>query len=82
MSEYLDEVMRSLVLILHKRSRYVKTGKDGDKDKNKNIKLVFLHIDDKKLLEKYKIIFSKIEDSKISELDNLPVYDDRYIKLN
>ena len=82
MSEYLDEVMRSLVLILRKRSRYVKTGKDGDKDKNKNIKLVFLHIDDKKLLEKYKIIFSKIEDSKISELDNLPVYDDRYIKLN
>ena len=82
MSEYLDEVMRSLVLILPKRSRYVKTGKDGDKDKNKNIKLVFLHIDDKTLLEKYKIISSKIEDSKISELDNLPVYDDRYIKLN
>ena len=82
MADYLDEVMRPLVLILPKRSRYFKTGKDGDKDKNKNIKLVFLHIDDKKLLEKYKTISSKIEDSKISELDNLPVYDDRYIKLN
>ena len=36
--------------------------------------------DDEKLLEKYKAIWTKIEDLKNIELNALPVYDDRYIK--
>ena len=38
------------------------------------------HIDDEKLLEKYKATWTKIEDLKDIELDALPVYDNRYIK--
>ena len=37
-------------------------------------------IDDEKLLEKYKAIWTKIEDLKNIELDALPVHDNRYIK--
>ena len=37
-------------------------------------------IDDDKLLEKYKTIWTKNKDLKIIELNALPVYDDRYIK--
>ena len=37
-------------------------------------------IGDEKQLEKYKAIYTKIEDVKNIELDDLPVYDDRYIK--
>ena len=37
-------------------------------------------IDDKRLLEKYKAIWTKIEDFKNIELYPLTVYDDRYIK--
>ena len=40
------------------------------------------HIDDKELLEKYKAIWTKIEDFKNIELNALPVYDNRYIKTN
>ena len=47
---------------------------------NKNNKLVFLLIDDVKLLEKYKTIWTKVEDWKIIDFNALPVYDDRYIK--
>ena len=36
--------------------------------------------DDEKLLQKYKAIWTKIEDLKNIELNALPVYDDRYIK--
>ena len=39
-----------------------------------------LHIDDNMLLEKYKIIWTKIEDLKDIELNALPVYDNRYTK--
>ena len=38
------------------------------------------HIDDEKLLEKYKTIWNRIEDLKNIELNVSPVYDDRYIK--
>ena len=37
------------------------------------------HIDDEKLLEKYKAIWTNIEDLKNIELNALPVNDDRYI---
>ena len=48
---YLHEVIRPLVLILPKISS-IKTFKDKEGDKNNNDKLVFLCIDDDKLLEK------------------------------
>ena len=38
-----------------------------------------LHIDDEKLLKKYKAIWTKIDNLKSIELNALPVYDDRYI---
>ena len=38
-------------------------------------------IDDGKLLEKYKTIWTKIDDLKNIDLNALPVYDDRYIKI-
>ena len=49
---YSDEVIRLLVLTPPKLSGYVKTFKDKGTDKNKNNKLMYLHIDDDKLLEK------------------------------
>ena len=55
-------------------SGYVKTFKV------KSNKLMAFHIDDEKLLEKYEAIWTKIEDLKSTELNTLPVYDDRYIK--
>ena len=39
-------------------------------------------IDDEILLKKYKIIWTKIEDLRNIELNALPVYDERYIKIN
>ena len=52
----------------------------GKTFKEKNNKLIFLHIHDDKLIEKYKTIWTKIEDLKDIELNALPVYDDGYIK--
>ena len=60
-------------------SGYVKTIKVKEEDKGKSNKLMSLHIDDKKLLENYKAIWTKIENLKNIELNALPVYDDRYI---
>ena len=53
---YLDKVIKPLVLVLSKISGNIKifTVKHGDKDKSN--KFMFFHIDDKKLLEKYKTI--------------------------
>ena len=59
---------------------YVKTFKDNSEDKNKTNKLMNLCIDDHKLLEKYKTIWTMIENLKSIELDALSIYDDRYIK--
>ena len=60
-------------------SRYAKifTDKSGD---NKDNKLMPLCINDNKLLEKYKTILTKTEDSKNIKLDTLPVFDNRYLK--
>ena len=44
--------------------------------------LMSFNIDDKELLEKYKAIWTKIEDFKNIKLNALPVYDNRYIKTN
>ena len=72
--------MTPLVLIMPKMSGCVKTNKVKDGDKDKNNKLMSLERDDEKLLEKYKDVWTKIEDLKNIKLNMLPVYDDRYIK--
>ena len=50
-------------MLKHLVSGYLKTLKNGDLNKNK--KLMFLRVDDNKLLEKYKTIWTKTEDLKI-----------------
>ena len=72
---YSDKDIRPLVLIMSKMSGYVKTFKVEDK----NIKLMSFCIDDEKLLQNYKAIWTKIEDLKNIKLRSL-VYDNRYIK--
>ena len=42
--------------------------------------LMSFRINNEKLIEKYKVIWTKIKDLKNIELNVLPVYDDRYIK--
>ena len=62
-------------------SGYFRTFKDKDKkDKNSNNKLMHFCIDDDRLLEKHKTIWSKIEGLKSIKLNALSVYDNRYIK--
>ena len=39
-----------------------------------------LHIDDEKLFERYKAIWTKVTDLKNTELNPLAVYDTRYVK--
>ena len=79
---YSRRVIRMLVLVLPKLSEYGKTFKVKDWDNIKNKELMSFCIYDEKLLEKYKSIFwIKIEDWKNFELNALPVYDDRYIKI-
>ena len=57
---YLDITVRLLVLIIPKMTGYVKTFKV----KEGNNKLMSFRIDGEKLLEKYKAIWTKIEDFK------------------
>ena len=58
---YLDNDIKPLVLLMPKMSGYVKTFKVEDK----NSKLISSCIDDEKLLQKYKAIWTKIEGLKI-----------------
>ena len=57
MIAYLDKDIRLLVLIVPKMSGYIKAFKIEDK----NNKLMFFHINNENLLEKYKAICTKIE---------------------
>ena len=59
---------------------YVKTFKVKDEDNYKNNKLMSFRVEMRKLLEKHKTIWTKIEDLKNIKLNALLVYDDRYIK--
>ena len=72
----INKAISPLVLIMSALSGYVKRCKVKGEDN----KLISFHIDHQKLLEKYKAIWSKIEDLKNIELNALLVYDDRYIK--
>ena len=56
-------------------SGYVITFKVKDGDKDKNNKLMSFQIDDGKLLEKYKTIWTKMEDLKNIELNAFLAYD-------
>ena len=69
MIRYLDKVRRKLVLIVPKTSGYFKIFKFKDGDKEMNNKLISFCIDDGKALKKYKIIMTKIEDLRITELN-------------
>ena len=51
-----------------KMNGYVKTFKVKDEDKDKNNKLMSFHIDDLKLLEQYRTIWTKIEILKVLNL--------------
>ena len=63
-------------------SGHVKAFKVEDGEKDENNKLMSFRIDDEKLLEEYKAIWTKTEDlKKHIELNALPVYDDIYIKI-
>ena len=64
LTEYLDEVIRPLVLILPRRSGYVKEFKNKDGDKSKNNKLMRLRLNVDKLLGKYKTIQTETKDLK------------------
>ena len=57
-------------------SRDVKTFKVKEGDN----KLMSFRIDDERVLEKYKAIWTKIDDLKNIKLNALPVYDCKYIK--
>ena len=75
---YLDDAIGPLVLMLPEMGKYIRSFRD--KDKNKNNKLMSFFIKDEKLYEKYKIIQTKTEDLQNTELNSLPIFDDRYIK--
>ena len=62
---YLDKTIRPLVLILPKMSAYIKTFKVKEGDKDKNNKLLTFHIDDEKVLEKYKLFGLRLKIWKI-----------------
>ena len=74
---YLDEVLKPLAIILPKISGYVKDFKV--KDENKDNKLMSFPIYDEKLLERYRAIWTNIEELKNINLNTLPVYDNRYM---
>ena len=77
---YSNKATRPLALIMPKMSGYVKTFKVKEGDNAKNNKLTSFRKDYEKLLEKYRIICTKIQELKNIKLNALPVYDDRYIK--
>ena len=80
MDIYLDKAIRPVVFIMSKMSGFIKTFNVKDGDKYKNNELMSFCIYNKKLLEKYKAIWTKIEELENNELNALPIYDDRYIK--
>ena len=80
MIAFLKKVIGPLVLILPKICEAVKTFKAKHGDENKNNKLMSFHIDNAKLLEKYKTTLTKIADLKDIGFNVLAVYDGRHVK--
>ena len=73
----LDKDGRPLVLTIPKINGYVKSFKVEDK----NNQFMSFRIDDEKLLKKYEAIWTMTEDFKKIQLNTLPVYEDKYIKI-
>ena len=67
---YSDKIIRSLALIMLKMNGYVKKFKVEDK----NSKLMSFRIDDEKLLERFVVIWTNIEDIQNIELNVLKMY--------
>ena len=61
---YLDKTIRPLVLIMPRISGYGNAFEVKYRDKYKNNKLMYFCIYDEELLEKYKAIWTKMEDIK------------------
>ena len=60
-----DKAVRLLVLIMPKMSGFVETFKNKKReDKDQSNKLMLFCIDDENLIEKYKAVWTKIEDFK------------------
>ena len=72
----MDISIKLLVSITPKISEYVKTLKFQDRDKDKKNKLMFFRTDNEKLLEKYKVIWTRIGNLR-NKLYALLVYGDR-----
>ena len=64
MNGYLDKIVRPLVLRLSKMIGYVKIFKVNFGNKDKSNKLVSFCLDDKNLSQKYKTIWTKVDDLK------------------
>ena len=62
---YLDKVLRPINLILPKTSGHIKTFTVTDGNKDKNIELMFFHMDDEKLLENIKLFGLRLKSYKI-----------------
>ena len=75
---YLDKDIKPLVLIMSKMSRYFKTFKF----ENKINKLMSFCVNDEKLIETYKAIWTDIKNLKRFKLNALSVSDERYINQN
>ena len=74
---FINIAIRPLVLIMPKMSGYVTIFKVEDRIN----KLMSFRIEDEKLLEEYKAIWTKIEEINNIELNALPVHGNRYIKI-
>ena len=76
MLRHLKLKKETIKLIKLKNTIKLKYNKDNKvKEETKSFR-----IDDEKLLEKYKAIWTKIEDLKNIKLNALPVYDGRHVK--
>ena len=65
------------LIIMPEMKEYVNAFKVKNGDKDKHNKLMSFHIVDEKLLQKYKGIWTKIEDIKNIKLNAITVYDER-----
>ena len=61
-------------------SAYVKTFKVKDEDKDENNKLISFCIFHDKLLENYRTIWTKMEETKKNWIESLPVYESKCIE--
>ena len=61
-------------------SAYVKTFKVKDEDKDENNELISFRVFHDKLLENYRTIWTKMEETKKNWIESLPVYENKCIE--